>query len=474
MARRGRGRRIGRVTDLQLDTAVAWSLDGRHFAFEAPLDGLDVRVGGYVSLGSPDGAALGQVHELTLAHRGVARGDGTIVDGGAGPFDGRAVAPAAAADVAAWLGRCAPRRAALPFAELVHAPGVPFVLDAGGFGRHTFLCGQSGSGKTYALGGVLERLVAETSLRLVILDPNSDHVRLHHVRDGVDAATAARYAAAAAGVAVRRAGADGAARLRLRFARLDRATQAAALRLDPIGDSAEYAALLDAVERADGEALSLEDLDPRRGPGAALHDRARNLGVLGWGVWARGDAGSLDDELRAPDPRVLVVDLGSLATREEQALVAASTLGQLWADRATRRPTLIVIDEAHNVCPQEPDDPLTAIAAEHVVRIAGEGRKFGLHLLVATQRPQKVHDNVRSQCDNLLLMRMNSLADLEHVRAGFSFVPAGLVERATDLRLGECVVGGPIGSHPAIVKVGPRLAHEGGGDVAADWAAPRP
>ena len=72
---------------------------------------------------------------------------------------------------------------------------------------------------------------------------------------------------------------------------------------------------------------------------------------------------------------------------------------------------LIVIDEAHNVCPARPADALTALATEHAVRIAAEGRKFGLYLLVCTQRPQKVQENIISQCDNLVLMRMDSAAD---------------------------------------------------------------
>ena len=91
---------------------------------------------------------------------------------------------------------------------------------------------------------------------------------------------------------------------------------------------------------------------------------------------------------------------------------------------------LIVIDEAHNVCPAAPEDLVTALTTDYAVRIAGEGRKFGLYLLVATQRPQKVHENVVSQCDNLALMRMNSLADLAYVGEVFSFVPDALLERA--------------------------------------------
>ena len=177
-------------------------------------------------------------------------------------------------------------------------------------------------------------------------------------------------------------------------------------------------------------------------------------------------------ELARDDVRCLVVDLGSLATREEQALASAAVLGELWRRREERRPVLIVVDEAHNVCPARPEDPLTAIATEYAVRIAGEGRKFGLYLLVSTQRPQKVHENVLSQCDNLLLMRMNSTADLGFVGDVFSFVPRSLLERATTFRQGESLAAGLIAPHPAFIRFGQRLAQEGGGDVPADWSRP--
>ena len=59
---------------------------------------------------------------------------------------------------------------------------VPARIDAGGFDRHTFLCGQSGSGKTYSLGVVLEQLLLNTELRVVVIDPNSDFVRLREAR----------------------------------------------------------------------------------------------------------------------------------------------------------------------------------------------------------------------------------------------------------------------------------------------------
>jgi DNA helicase HerA-like ATPase len=190
-------------------------------------------------------------------------------------------------------------------------------------------------------------------------------------------------------------------------------------------------------------------------------------------VWARDTPGSVLDALEDDAVRCLVVDLGSLGTREEQTVVAESILRRLWDLRARRAPVLLVVDEAHNVCPSAPADELTALATEHAVRIAGEGRKFGLYMLVATQRPSKVHENVLSQCDNLVLMRLNSAADAAFIRDMYGFAPPGLVDLSTDFRLGEALVAGKIASHPVLLRFGRRVTLEGGADVDARWAAPR-
>jgi DNA helicase HerA-like ATPase len=113
------------------------------------------------------------------------------------------------------------------------------------------------------------------------------------------------------------------------------------------------------------------------------------------------------------------------------------------------------------------------LATEHAIRIAGEGRKFGIYMLVATQRPQKVHENVISQCDNLIQMRLNSAADGAFIAERFGFAPPALVDLATDFGLGEALVAGKLASHPAIKRFGARVAREGGGDVDAAWTRPR-
>ncbi len=198
--------------------------------------------------------------------------------------------------------------------------------------------------------------------------------------------------------------------LRLRFAELDTEAQAATLGLDPVRDRDEYAVLADLLRQtqAGKQLVGLDQLEDSDTPGARdLSLRAANLGVLGWDIWA-GDQPSVLQELENPSARCTVVDLGSLGRIEEQRLVAQAILSRLWTLRQTRQPCLVVLDEAHNICAADPLDPVGVLSTHRAVQIAAEGRKFGLYLLVSTQRPHKVHEGVVSQCDNALMMRMNS------------------------------------------------------------------
>jgi hypothetical protein len=471
---------------------LATSVDGLSFELQASLHHLRLRRGGYVMLEADGRPRLGQITQPGVASETadgeavaaagsrvlirLARGSGVVLDtDDDSPFHDATVRPAEPDEVGSWLARTRPGRAELTIGELLLAPGVPAILAGGGLDRHTFMCGQSGSGKTYSLGLLLERVLAETSLRVVVLDPNSDYVGLGRVRDGADPQLAARYAATAAGVAVWRDDPSADHLLRLRFADLNPAVQAAILGLDPIRDRDEYAALADLLRlQQDGKPLitRIEQLVEAESPAVRqLGIRAANLGLLEWNLWSH-ELPSIVDELRNPTARCTVVDLGSLDTLPEQRLVAEAVLSALWASRLSRQPCLVVIDEAHNICPAEPSDQLSLLTAERAVQIAAEGRKYGLYLLTSTQRPHKVHENVVSQCDNLLLMRMNSQADLADLGRLFSFVPPGLMAGATSFRTGQALVAGKLLPQAAYVQMGTRVSEEGGADVPTTWATP--
>jgi uncharacterized protein len=472
---------------------LATSVDGRAFELQASLHGLSLRRGAYVVLEHADGRRLGQItdlgrHSADVELPGVggststvriraAVGDGLLLDQGE-PFHDATVRPALPDEVRDWLDGARRRdRASLVLGELLMAPGVPAALDSGGLNRHTFMCGQSGSGKTYSLGLLLERVFADTTLRVVILDPNSDYVGLGRIRPDADPERAQAYRSVPDDVAVWSNEPGSERLLRLRFAELDTRTQGAILGLDPIADRDEYAVLTDLLR--DNEAgiplvTGLDQLIGSPNPSAQhLGMRALNLGVLDWTVWSP-EAPSLLQELKEPTSRCLVVDLGSLGTPEEQRMVADAVLASLWSLRRAREPVLVVIDEAHNICSADPSNALSTISTERAIQIAAEGRKYGIYLLVSTQRPDKVHENVVSQCDNLLLMRMNSNADVADLSRLFSFVPSGLMDGAPSFGLGQALVGGRIFPQGgAYVQMGDRVSEEGGADVPTTWARPR-
>ncbi len=361
---------------------------------------------------------------------------------------------------------------------------MPADLVAKGFNRHTFLCGQSGSGKTYTLGRVLEQLLLATDLRIAVFDPNSDYTHMASLRPRDETALdereygelEQRYGPIAAGIHV--FGGPNAPRpLQARFGRLSQQQQTMLLGPDPIRDAEEYSAFVRTVDRIGGDRYGLEDVllslrDSFADEDRRLGMRIVNLGVADLPIWASAGDTPMRDAL-PPDWRMLVFDLGSLASDREQWVASAAALGELWALRTRRQPLLIVIDEAHNVCPREPVSPNQALATEHAVRIAGEGRKFGRYLLLATQQPDKVHANVVSQCDSLLLMRMNSAADIESLKSAFSFVPDTLLDQVSGFRLGEGLAAGKVAPHPLRFVTGRRYTVEGGADIPSTWAEPR-
>ncbi len=506
---------------------LAYSTDGRTFAWQTPVT-FDITAGGYIRIETRDGAQflgrvvtkdvvtregpeiglqgdesllggedVGQVSHM--AFRVVLRyleGTGNIL----GRFDGdtllerrdgdrfedAVLSPATDADVEKYLRERLTGRATLDIGKVNHGNrSAPALLNAAGFNRHTFLCGQSGSGKTYSLGVMLERILLETSIRVVIVDPNSDYVRLGELRPAhaasshpQEASMRSRYEAIRSGIRVLRPKVDAASEsetLRIRFSNLGRAAQGIVLGLDPLRDRGEYNVFRSLADRMGDRPYGLEEiLAAVSSEFSAEHRdlglRIENLGVAAWDVWAGADQAAVIDH--RDDWRAMVLDVGGFTSQQEKSVVAMAVLEAVWRLRGNREPVLIVIDEAHNVCPAEPQDALQATATDHAIRIAAEGRKFGLHLLLASQRPDKLDRNVLSQCDNLVLMRMNSRDDIGHLESIFSFVPPSLLAQSTTFVQGESLIAGKIVPSPLLARFGTRITQEGGSDVPATWASP--
>ena len=132
---------------------------------------------------------------------------------------------------------------------------------------------------------------------------------------------------------------------------------------------------------------------------------------------------------------------------------------QITAD--ARVPTIIVIDEAHNFAPEEPGSPLQARVSEKIARVAAEGRKYGLFLFVASQRPKKLRKGLLAECENSAILRIQS--ELERQNAADALnVPRETIAQVAQfeqpgdaLMVGRWAAGTPKGTFaPARTLVG--------------------
>jgi uncharacterized protein len=100
------------------------------------------------------------------------------------------------------------------------------------------------------------------------------------------------------------------------------------------------------------------------------------------------------------------------------------------------RPLLIVLEEAHAYL-----DP-KQIASVAVRRIAKEGRKYGIGMMLVSQRPAEIDQTILSQCGTIFALRLSNSTDRSHVRSSASDNLEGLFATLPVLRTGEAIIVG--------------------------------
>lgn len=118
-------------------------------------------------------------------------------------------------------------------------------------------------------------------------------------------------------------------------------------------------------------------------------------------------------------------------------------------------PWVVVLEEAHNyVCPARQNESKgLSVSREAFERIAKEGRKFGLSLIVASQRPGDISPTVLSQCANFIMHRLQNPDDIDHFRRIVPSQSRRLLDQITILSAGEAIVLGSGFHVPARVQI---------------------
>jgi uncharacterized protein len=163
----------------------------------------------------------------------------------------------------------------------------------------------------------------------------------------------------------------------------------------------------------------------------------------------------------AEGPAVQVLDLSMLA--HEVLPYACGVFGRvllelrerLPAETRFKEPWVIVLEEAHNyVRPRRQDeDKGTSVSRDAFERIAKEGRKFGLSVVVASQRPSEISQTILSQCANFFMHRLQNPHDIDHFKSIIPEQARRLLDQIMVLAQGETISFGSAFHIPTRVQI---------------------
>ncbi|UZG60396.1 ATP-binding protein [Rhodococcus opacus] len=174
--------------------------------------------------------------------------------------------------------------------------------------------------------------------------------------------------------------------------------------------------------------------------------------------WPAANVYRKQSTTHASGPSVTILDLSLVANDVLENVTAL--LGRILFDFAVRsqpraaHPLLLVLEEAHRFIPsrQDPNGSGSRSAAIFE-RIAKEGRKFGLSLLLASQRPSELSETVVAQCGTVIAHRLTHEADQSLLRHATSLSSRALLDQLPSLAQQHALVTGVSTGVPVAVRV---------------------
>jgi hypothetical protein len=425
----------------------------------------------------------------------------------------------------------------LHLAWLRDFPDVKVNILPKGLKAHTAIIAQSGSGKSFTLGRLIEEIALFTKARVFILDPNADFVRLHETnqqsweKDSIKQWLGAqlkqdfikKWKKVYINVITNRSEKDFKLRenhkvvpIRIDWLNLSIEKQCKILGIN-IND---FPGMFTILFQVKNRAIKIMKEKGNKIGGTEAYSEAlyeeiastaheENIPKIFQDSFMRALVitfdkftheikdiiwkGSSKESLRYTieegfnqQGSITVVDLPSLSKKKDEVMAASITLSMLWdlsrhswaealkneKKNEERTPTFIVIDEAHNLSPADPynfKNDLERDVDEIISKIATEGRKYGLFLIVVTQRPTRINPTIIAQCDNLCLQRVQNRNDLQIIERVFGILPEGWANQATSFGAGDAILCGEFVERPVNCHIAARRCAEGGANLKDNW-----
>lgn len=124
-------------------------------------------------------------------------------------------------------------------------------------------------------------------------------------------------------------------------------------------------------------------------------------------------------------------------------------------------PVLVIIEEGHIFAPKGEESDVV----RWLSRIAREGRKFGVGMGIISQRPKKLNEDILSQCNTKIILRIVEPNDQRYVQQASEQISEDLLSDIASLGRGEAVIVGSAVKIPVAVKIKKYSGHYGGRDI---------
>lgn len=126
---------------------------------------------------------------------------------------------------------------------------------------------------------------------------------------------------------------------------------------------------------------------------------------------------------------------------------------QQWIEKDKRHPIALFCDEAHLYLPEKTTSSIEAAGLQNFERIAKEGRKYGVGLVVISQRPAEVNRTIMSQSNNFIAMRLTNAEDQAVIKRLLPDSLGGFSDLLPVLDIGEALVVGDASLLPSRIKI---------------------
>jgi len=336
--------------------------------------------------------------------------------------------------------------------------------------KHVSVLARTGSGKSYTTGVIIEELL-ERDVPLVIIDPHGEYASMKYPNSNQEELEKMpKYGISPKGYAEKIVVYTPA-----NFAinpNADRLFRIDGMNLHPKDiiemipgrlSAAQEELLYEVVTKLRNEVESYDIHDIIRAA-----EKSKNKAK--WGLIAHLEA-LRDSGIISSDPVSIrelvrrgvasVIDMTGV-TPEMQKVIVAYLCREIFESRKRNRipPAMLVLEEAHNFCPERGYDK--SPSTEIIRTIASEGRKFGLGLLVVSQRPARVDKNVLSQCNTQIILKVTNPNDIRAISKGLEGMSSELEEDIKRLPPGVALLVSSYIERPIFVDVRVRRSQHGG------------